>query len=177
MDSKLRERFARLGPIRAIDRVPSGSPAVFVLRLPDDRAPSGAIDAMHALARRGLTLLQAKRAIEALIEQGRVFVDLPTLEDSGTLSEELAQAGVAAAPVLTRGNLDVRALRQRLGLSREQFAMRYGLEVQTLRNWETGRRDLDAAARSYLRAISNDPRRIEEAYAPTPSIGVPSVGV
>ena len=63
----------------------------------------------------------------------------------------------------------MRGLREGLGLSREQFALRYGFEVETLRNWETGRRDLDAAARSYLRVISNDPERVEEAYAPTRS--------
>ena len=66
--------------------------------------------------------------------------------------------------------MDVRALRESLHLSREQFAMRYGLEVETLRNWETGRRDLDAAARSYLRVIANNPEQVEQAYAPTPSL-------
>jgi hypothetical protein len=34
MDSALRERFERLGPIRCIDRVSSGSPGAFVLRVP-----------------------------------------------------------------------------------------------------------------------------------------------
>ncbi len=32
MNSSLRADLARLGPIRAVDRVSSGSPAVFVLR-------------------------------------------------------------------------------------------------------------------------------------------------
>ncbi len=67
--------------------------------------------------------------------------------------------------------VDVRNLRERLRLSREQFAMRYGFEIETLRNWETSRRELDTATRSYLRAISNDPEHVEEAYAPTPSFG------
>lgn len=59
---------------------------------------------------------------------------------------------------------------ERLRLSHEQFALHYGLEVETLRNWETGRRELDAADRSCLRAIANAPERVEQAYAPTPSI-------
>jgi putative transcriptional regulator len=50
----------------------------------------------------------------------------------------------------------------------EQFALRFGLDVDTLRNRETGRRDMDAAARSYLRVIWNDPKAVERAYAPTP---------
>jgi putative transcriptional regulator len=49
-----------------------------------------------------------------------------------------------------------------------QFAVRYGLEVETVRNWETGKREPDTTARSYLRAISNDPERVEQAYAPAP---------
>lgn len=142
---------------------------MFVLRLPLGRAAPKTIDAMHALARRGLTMLRAKRAIEALVKEGRVFVDLPIVEDANALAADLARAGVAAAQVEVPKEIDVRGLRERLGLSREQFAMRYGFEVGTLRNWETGRRDLDAAARSYLRVISNDPEHVEEAYAPTPS--------
>lgn len=171
MDSKWRERFAQLGPIRDIDRVSSGSPAVFVLRLSPDGPVPRTIDAMHALARRGMTMLRAKRAIEALLEDGRVFVDVPTVEDPAALAADLAGAGIAAAPVEASGVVDVRGLRERLQLSREQFALRYGLEVETLRNWETGRRELDAAARSYLRAIANAPEQVEQAYAPTPAMG------
>jgi len=39
--------------------------------------------------------------------------------------------------------------------------------VETLRNWEIGRREPDTTARSYLQAIANDPERVEQAYAPT----------
>ena len=123
---------------------------------------------MHALARRGLTLLRAKRAIEALVEDGRVFVELPIVEDPAVLIADLNRAGVAAAQVGTGEVVDIRGLRERLRLSREQFALRYGFEVETLRNWETGRRDLDATARSYLRAIAHSPEEVEQAYAPTP---------
>lgn len=144
---------------------------MFVLRLFQGRVVPKTIDGMHALARRGLTMLRAKRAIEALVEDGRVFVDLPTVEDPKVLANELARAGIAAAMVETPKVVDVRGLRERLRLSREQFAMRYGFEMETLRNWETSRRELDTATRSYLRAISNDPEHVEEAYAPTPSFG------
>ena len=170
MDSSLRERFARLGPIRGIDRVQSGSPATFVLRLPKDRGVPRTIDGMFALARRGLTMLRAKRTIEALVEDGRVFVDLPMVEDAKAVTDDLAKAGIAAATVEPSRPLDVRRLRERLRLTREQFAARYGLEVETVRNWETGKREPDTTARSYLRVIANAPERVEEAYAPTPSI-------
>lgn len=170
MDSSLRERFARLGPIQAIDRVTSGSPAVFVLRLALDGSRPRTIDATHALARRGLSLLRAKRAVESLLEKGRVFVDLPMVEDTSVLTDDLAKAGIAAAWIQPDLTVNVRELRERLSLTREQFAVRYGIEVETLRNWETGKREPDTTARSYLRAISNAPEHVEEAYAPTPSV-------
>ncbi len=170
MDSSLRERFARLGPIQAVGRVPSGSPATFVLRLPRGRAAPKTIDGALALARRGVTLLRAKRAMEELLATGRAFVHLPMVEDAVALSADLAIAGIAAASADPPQAVDVRALRQRLGLTREGFAARYGLELETVRNWEAGRRDPDTTARSYLQAISNDPEQVERAYAPTPAI-------
>ncbi len=168
MDPSLRDRFARLGPVRAIERETSGSPAVFVLRLQPDNARPRAIDAIHALARRGMTMLRSKRAVEALLDKGRVFVDLPTVEDTGALIQDLAGAGIAAACIQRDMTVNVRELRERLDLTREQFAVRYGLEIETLRNWETGKREPDTTARSYLRAIANAPEQVEQAYAPTP---------
>ena len=123
---------------------------------------------MRALVRRGLTVLQAKRAIEELMRTGRMFVSLPALDDSAALSQDLAATGVAAAQVDVDAQPDVRGIRERIGLTREQFALRYGLEVETIRNWESGKRDMDAAARSYLKVIANDPERVEQIFAPTP---------
>ena len=171
MDSSLRERFARLGPIRAIDRVKSGSPAVFVLRLPLAGGPRpSTIDAAHASARRGMSMLRAKRAIESLLVKGRVFVEPPMVEDTKPLTEDLAKAGISAVWVQPDLTVDVRALRERLELTREQFAIRYGLEVETLRNRETGKREPDTTARGYLRAIANAPEAVERACLPTAAI-------
>ena len=150
--------------------MPSGSPATFVLRLPRPHAPAKAIDATLALTRRGMTMLRAKRAIEELLAGGRAFVDLPAVESPEALAADLRMAGVAAAPAGPPPRVDVGALRRRLGLTRGQFAARYGLEVETVRNWEAGRREPDTTARSYLHAIANDPERVEQAYAPTPSV-------
>ena len=171
MDLSLKERLARLGPIRDIDRVPSGSPAVFVLRLYPDQADVKTIDAAMSLARRGISMLRAKRAVEELLTTLRLFIELPKVENVRVLAAELNSAGIAAAPVYPAKNVDVRALRERLNLTREQFALRYGLELETLRNWEMGRREPDTAAKSYLRAIGNAPEHVEEAYAPTPRMG------
>lgn len=113
-------------------------------------------------------MLQAKHKMEDLLQDRRVFVEVPKVEDSKALAADLASAGIASAPVESPKATNVRLLRERLGLTREQFALRFGLEIETVRNWEIGRREPDTTARSYLRVIENDPEHVERAYAPTP---------
>lgn len=122
------------------------------------------IDATLALHRRGLAMLHAKRAVERAMGGESVVVVLPLVEDVEAVRMELAGAGFAAVRIAERPAPDVRALRERLGLTREQFALRYGLSVENLRNWEDGRRALDSTARSYLAAISADPNGIPLPY-------------
>ena len=155
MQSKLKERFARLGPTRGVDRVPSGSPVALVLRPGADRSRLQTITATKALARRGMTMLRAKHAIEAALT-GEVAVGVPTVEHLGDLARELREAGFEATRIVTDA-VDVKALRERLGMSQEQFARRYGLELDALRNWEQQRRPLEGTALRYLRAIEKDP--------------------
>ena len=92
------------------------------------------------------------------------------VEDCDTLAAELAKSGIAAASVEPPRTIDVRSLRARLSLTREQFAACFGLEIETVRNWEIGRRAPDTTAQSYLRVIATDPELVEQAYAPTPKL-------
>jgi DNA-binding transcriptional regulator YiaG len=109
-----------------------------------------------ALARRGMTLLRAKRAIEAMLDEGEVAVEAPTVEDFAALVRDLRKAGVDAARIAT-DPVDVRSLRLRLGLSQEQFARRFNLDLDALQNWEQGRRSPERAVWSYLRVIAAHP--------------------
>lgn len=144
---------------------------MFSIYVRQDHPVAKPVDAMAILARRGLSMLKAKRAVEALLERRALLVELPTVEDVGAVVRELEEAGIHAQAAQLSRTLDVRALRTRLGLTREEFALRYGLEVETLRNWETGKREPDTAARSYLHVISADPERVERAYAlPLPGL-------
>ncbi|HEX2528266.1 MAG TPA: helix-turn-helix domain-containing protein [Geminicoccus sp.] len=115
------------------------------------------------MARRGMTLLGAKRALEEMLASGRAFVAVPTVEDADVLMSELAAAGVAAKVLAKEPSVDVKAIRERLSLSQEQFALRYGLDVDAVRNWERGRRQPDRAARSYLRVLAREPALVAEA--------------
>ncbi len=51
---------------------------------------------MMALVRRGMVAIDAKRAIEAVVERRRALVELPTVEDAAALAADLAAAGFAA---------------------------------------------------------------------------------
>lgn len=52
---------------------------------------------------------------------------------------------------------EVRALRERLGLSQDKFASLVGISVGTLRNWEQGRRKPEGPARVLLRIAELHP--------------------
>lgn len=159
MNSSLKERLARLGPVQGVSRVDSGSPAVICLTRAAAHEPIQITTAALALAARGLSLLKAKRVLEEMLAKGRAVVELPTVEDPGALAADLTKAGCAAAAV-TRDAVDVRAVRERLGLTQEQFAWRYGLDVAAIRNWESGRRKPDPAAVGYLRVIDHLPEQV-----------------
>jgi putative transcriptional regulator len=60
-------------------------------------------------------------------------------------------------------NVDVRTVRERLGLSQEEFASRYRLSLRTIQEWEQGRKQPSEAARVLLFAITRDPKALERA--------------
>ena len=62
-------------------------------------------------------------------------------------------------------NVDVRAIRRRMGLSQTMFAEQFGFSVSTLRNWEQGKRSPDPAVRAYLRVIEKAPDTVRAALA------------
>lgn len=61
--------------------------------------------------------------------------------------------------------VDVTAIRKRLGLSQSEFAARFGFKLDALQNWEQGRRRPDGAARAFLRVIEREPAAVERALA------------
>ena len=60
----------------------------------------------------------------------------------------------------------VKVIRRALGLSQEQFAARFRIPLGTLRDWEQGRKEPDAAARAYLMVIGRNPSAVSEALQP-----------
>ena len=66
-------------------------------------------------------------------------------------------------------NIDVKKLRERLGMSQPEFALRFGFSLGTLRQWEQGRRYPDGAARVLLTVIKYAPKAVQEALEATPA--------
>ena len=59
--------------------------------------------------------------------------------------------------------IDVRAIRGRLGLTQRQFADRFGFNLNTLRHWEQGRRVPEGPTRAYLTVIAREPQAVQKA--------------
>jgi putative transcriptional regulator len=62
-----------------------------------------------------------------------------------------------------RLDVDARAIREAQGLTRQEFASRYGLSLRTVENWEDGRRKPEGPAKSLLIAIAFAPRAVAQA--------------
>jgi len=60
----------------------------------------------------------------------------------------------------------VKVIRRALDLSQEEFAKRFRIPLGTLRDWEQGRKEPDAAACAYLVVIGRNPAAVSEALHP-----------
>ena len=65
----------------------------------------------------------------------------------------------------TPSDIDVQALRQRIGLTQEQFAAKFGISLGTLRHWERGDRKPHGPALVLLRVIDKNDRAVLRALA------------
>jgi DNA-binding transcriptional regulator YiaG len=81
-------------------------------------------------------------------------------DDDSWTDEDLSTA-VKVYPVQTPEQ--VRALRTRLGLSQAQFALQFGFTVDTVQQYEQGRRKPSGPASTLLRVIEADPEAVVRA--------------
>jgi putative transcriptional regulator len=79
----------------------------------------------------------------------------------------LAPATAAAAPVEAPPLPAVRELRRRARLTQLEFASRLGVPVETIRNWEQGKRMPRGPARALLAVIQHAPDTVFAALART----------
>jgi putative transcriptional regulator len=60
-------------------------------------------------------------------------------------------------------DIDVRAIRQKLGLSQREFALQFRFSLGTVRHWEQDRHVPDGPARVLLRVIDREPEAVKRA--------------
>ena len=106
------------------------------------------------LARLGVTTMQRLR----LKADGRIV----ELRDG----QEFPLAPGASAAPIESGPLEVRDLRRRAQLTQQEFAARLGVPVETIRNWEQGKRAPRGPARALLAVIAHSPETVFAALSP-----------
>jgi putative transcriptional regulator len=74
-------------------------------------------------------------------------------------------ASAVAAPPAEAGSLAVRDLRRRACLTQMEFAAKLGVPVETIRNWEQGKRAPRGPARALLAVIAHAPDTVFQALA------------
>ncbi|WP_422050894.1 helix-turn-helix domain-containing protein [Shimia sp.] len=93
--------------------------------------------AIKLLHKNGLTLRKSKNLIDAIVagSQEEAFI-LPRVEDPNELQSELSKLGFHVRIVTPGRNVSVRRIREKLGLTQEQFAVLYRVELRSLQNYE-----------------------------------------
>ena len=83
------------------------------------------------------------------------------LEQSIVFAEGSAKKGTYAVHIPPE--IDVKAIRVRLGMTQQEFAVRFGFSVNTVRHWEQGRRVPEGPTRAYLLVIDREPKAVQKA--------------
>lgn len=159
-NSSLKEVAGRLGPVQDVSRNQSGSKEHLVLRAAGNETPVVSAKAALVLAQCGISLLKAKRAIEAMLDEGEATLILPKVVSKQDLTSELRAVGIDALLATPPKTYSVKSLRQRLNLTQEEFAVIYGVDLRTLQNYESGARRPDRTAIGYFKLIEKAPEEV-----------------
>ena len=92
------------------------------------------------------------------LRDGQEFPLAPTMPESARATPDVAPSETPALPA-------VRDLRRRACLTQIEFAARLGVPVETIRNWEQGKRAPRGPARALLAVIAHSPETVFAALA------------
>jgi putative transcriptional regulator len=113
-------------------------------------------------ARLGLNMQRLRLKADGRIVELRDGQEFP-LAPAMTADAPAATSGAATEPVTLPL---VRDLRRRARLTQLEFAARLGVPVETIRNWEQGKRMPRGPARALLAVIAHAPETVFAALAP-----------
>jgi putative transcriptional regulator len=98
------------------------------------------------------------------LRDGREFPLAPTMPGLALATPEAPVTSPDTGPVPA-----VRDLRRRARLTQLEFAARLGVPVETIRNWEQGKRAPRGPARALLAVIAHSPETVFAALATEPT--------
>lgn len=122
------------------------------------------VAAARALVRRQLPVKAAHAVMTELFDTGEAYVEVPQVESLDQLIAELRGLGIEARKHGPDA-ISVRSVREALHLSQAQFALRFGLEEATVKNWEQGKSKPNATAMALLWTIYRHPEAVMDALA------------
>src|SRR5271163_4024490 len=131
----LKAALARRAAVEDTSRNQSGSAIALILDADPDTGMKRPVDVVRLLTRNGLSLRKAHDVLNRLAKGETVPVKLPMVANQTVLVADLTELGVRSARRIEPELVDIAALRMRLGLTQREFALRYGFELGTLRNW------------------------------------------
>ena len=112
---------------------------------------------------RRLRLKADGRIVE--LRDGREIPLAPALEVAPPVTTFAVPARPSVAPAEAASAPAVRDLRRRACLTQLEFASRLGVPVETIRNWEQGKRMPRGPARALLAVIAHAPETVFSALA------------
>ena len=74
----------------------------------------------------------------------------------------IARGEKKAARCHVPADIDVRAIRHKIGVGQDEFASEFGFSINQIRDWEQQRSRPLGAMRAYLMIIDKDPERIRQ---------------
>ena len=95
---------------------------------------------------------------------GKAFTEISEgLKDAANHAKGKKSGVVEHAPEA----LNVRAIREKTGMSQERFCATFGISIGTLRHWEQGLRTPRGAARVLLKVVDQNPKAVIAAVKET----------
>jgi putative transcriptional regulator len=120
----------------------------------------------HEVNMQRLRLKADGRIVE--LRDGQEFPLAPSMSGPALAVPASSPATPDTAPVETSALPAVRDLRRRARLTQTEFAARLGVPVETIRNWEQGKRAPRGPARALLAVIAHSPETVFAALATEP---------
>jgi hypothetical protein len=166
MNSELRARLERLGPVQVVTHDRSFSDECEAVLLRRDPVPFvTAITVARRLFAAGMQMRAAHSAINALAADNYAVVDIPVDGGIDELARDLPPLNVHLhrRRSFPEPGTFIAEVRERHNLSQHGFAAALGVDVRTLQNWEQGRNRPDAAVLTLVTLFDRNPALVRDA--------------